>query len=251
MQTINLSSDLYLDRNNYKPLYLQLAQQIFMRIRSGEYQPGEKLPPELELSKQLGVSRITIRQAMENLIDKGCIYREQGRGTYIAQPLMQNVRGFTSFTEDMRSRGLQTTSKVLWKELAPAGEDVCKKMNISQTEKVIRLKRLRFVEGIPWAIQISTLISSVFPGLEKEDLNGSLFSVLREKYHVYPTWTEAKVMARIADTEETNLLDISENSAVLVVEGLSFTDSFDIVESVVTIYNGSVVSLHMGRQRLG
>ncbi len=240
-----------LNRNSFMPLYLQLATQISKGIVNGEYHTGEKLPGELELARSLNISRMTVRLAMDELIGKGYIYREQGRGTYIAQPQMQGVRGFSSFTEDMRSRGLETSSRILKSELAKPTKEEQFGLKISDHTKVIRINRLRFVEETPWIIQNTCLSSALVPGLESKDLSGSLFKVLREDYRIYPAWTEAKVRAEIANAETAELLQIQPGDAVLLVEGITYTDTFEIIESVKTVYRGDKVSLYMGRQRFG
>lgn len=240
-----------LNRSSYMPLYLQLARQISKDIVDGKFQSGEKLPSELDIAKSLNISRMTVRLAMDELIRNGNIYREQGKGTFIAEPNMKGVRGFSSFTEDMRSRGLETSSVVLGKELVKPSREDQFTLKISEQTKVIKLKRLRYVEKTPWILQYTSLSSALTPNLEKENLSGSLFQILREKYQIYPSWTEAKVEARLASAEEAKLLEIKVNDAVLVVKGITFTDTFDVIESVITLYRGDKVSLYMGRQRFG
>jgi len=240
-----------LNRSSYMPLYLQLTRQIMKRIVDGDLKSGEKLPSELDIAENLNISRMTVRLAMDELIKNGYIYRTQGKGTFVAEPSMQGVRGFSSFTEDMRSRGLETSSVVLDITLMKPSKNDQFTLKISEQTKVIKLKRLRFVENTPWILQYTTLSSALTPGLENEDLSGSLFQVLREKYQIYPSWTEAKVKASIVLEEESKLLGINLNDPVLVVEGITYTEKFDVVESVKTVYRGDKVSLYMGRQRFG
>lgn len=241
-----------LDKGSHTPLYLQLARQLIRQIQSGGLKPGDKIPSERELSESLNVSRITSRQAIESLLKSGLIYREQGRGTFVAESKMHGIQGFSSFTEDIRSRGYQPGSRVVKQELVPVDEKCRQKLKLSQDELVLHLVRLRLADGEPIAIQYTHLPSRICPGLEKEDLeNRSLFSVLRDRYFIHPAWTEAEVRASNPTPEEADLLGIGLDEPVLVVDGVTFTESFDMVEVVRTVYNGKSISLYMGRQRLG
>lgn len=250
MQTAKLPIPNRLDRNSYKPLYLQLAQQITACINKGELKSGDRIPSELDLAKELNISRMTVRLAMDELLGHGIVYREQGRGTYIAEPQMKGVRGFSSFTEDMTDRGLATSTRVLENKKTIVSRAVMIEMGLREPREVVQIKRLRFVEGIPWALQATTLPADSVPGLENEDLSQSLFKILREKYQIHPAWTDAKVHARITDEKESALLELPVGSPVLVVHGITYTDSFELVEVVHTVYNAEEVSLYMGRQKV-
>jgi GntR family transcriptional regulator len=111
--------------------------------------------------------------------------------------------------------------------------------------------RLRLANGAPVALQSSVLPARICPGLEHEDLTDkSLFSVLRQKYFVHPAWTEAEVEARSAAAEEAELLRLAPGDPVLVITGLTFTETFEFVESVRTVYRGNDMAIYIGRQRL-
>lgn len=103
-----------LEKNSHIPIYIQIEEIIKQRIYLEEYKIGETIPSERELSAQFDVSRMTVRQSITNLVNSGLLYREKGRGTYVANPkLEQPLKGLTSFTEDMRARGMEPSSKVL------------------------------------------------------------------------------------------------------------------------------------------
>jgi GntR family transcriptional regulator len=200
----------------------------------------------------LNVSRITTRQAIETLLENGLIYREQGRGTFVAEPRMRRLEGLTSFTEDMIARGCIPSSRVINQELIQADNEFQKILRIDPEDSVLRLVRVRLADGRPVALQSSYISQKLCPGIEDEDFSSqSLFAILREKYYVYPTWTEVELEAIPASSEEAHLLEIKIRDPVLVVRGKSFTDSFEIIESVRTVYRGRGMALYIGRQRLG
>lgn len=240
-----------LDKGSHTPLYLQLLMHLVRLVETGELKPGNKLPSERELAERLGVSRITARQAIETMLERGLVYREQGRGTFVAEPKLRGLRGFTSFSEDMRQRGMKPSSRILVQEVVTVDETTQNLLRLTPREKYVHLLRLRLADGRPMALQNSYIPCRIAPGLENEDLtNKSLFEVLRDTFYVHPAWTEAEVQALTASSEEQHWLGIKPNDPVLVVHGLTFTDSFETVESVRTAYPGTGMALYIGRQRL-
>jgi GntR family transcriptional regulator len=240
-----------LDKGSHIPLYLQLTAQLTAMIHKGELKANYRLPSERELSEMLNVSRITTRLALQELLESGLVYREQGRGTFVAEPRMRGVQGFASFTEDMRNRGLVPGSRILQQELVGVDENLAQTLHIQPGEQALHLVRLRLADERPVAVQSAYLPSLMFPGLENENLeNRSLFEVLRQKYYIYPAWTEAAVEASSATPEQARLLEIKTGEPVLMVRGLTFTESFDVVESVRTTYPGKGLGVYIGRQRL-
>lgn len=241
-----------LNKNISTPLYRQLSVRLADQIIKGEYKAGEKLPSEREFSDQLNVSRITARQAIEALLESGLIYREQGRGTFVAEPRMRHLEGLVSFTEDMIARGYHPSSRVITQELIEADEEFQRILKIDPTDKILHLVRVRLADGKPIALQSNYISQKLCPGIENEDLSSqSLYALLREKYYAYPAWTEIELEAVPATVEEAHFLEVEARSPLLVVRGKSFTDSFEIVESVNTVYRGKGVALYIGRHRLG
>ena len=241
----------YLDKNSSTPLYRQLANRLEAQIKNGEYQAGDRLPSERELSELLNVSRITARQAIVSLEEDGLIYREQGRGTFVAEPRQRHLRGLTSFTEDMLARGCQPSSRILVQELVAPSPEQARDLKLEEGELALHLVRLRLADGKPIALQSTYISQPLCPGIEHEDFsNQSLFAILREKFDVYPMWTEVDVEALHASSEEAHLLEIKTGDPLLVVRGKTLSDTFDMIEIVRTAYRGKGMALYIGRQRL-
>jgi GntR family transcriptional regulator len=247
MNTLNQQ----LDKHSSDSLYSQLFNRLKRMIGNGELNTGDRLPAERELAESLKVSRITARQAIDALVKSGLVYRERGKGTFIAEPHMDSVMGFTSFSEDMKSRGLKPSSKVVTQELSRVNEKLQKVLKLKTDEMAIHIVRIRMADDQPVALQSTYLPASLCPGLESQDLSStSLYSILLEKYYVHPAWTEAKVEVSAATEEEAGFLQIEKNDPVLIIKGLTFTDSFEIIESVLTVYRGKDLSLYIGRQHI-
>ncbi|HVO42744.1 MAG TPA: GntR family transcriptional regulator, partial [Aggregatilineales bacterium] len=169
-----------LNKYSHVPLYQQLVDKLAAQIRRGELRPGDRVPSEREIAERLNVSRTTARLAVEELVASGLVYREQGRGTFVAASARNSVLGFASFSEDIRARGLKPGSRILAQELIDGDEAIHELLNLPPGEKVLRLVRLRLADSKPVAIQTAWLPARIVPGLEKRDLtNQSLFTILR------------------------------------------------------------------------
>lgn len=240
-----------LNKSSHVPLYLQITAQLIRMIEDGELKPGDRIASEHELAETLKVSRITARLAIKELFKNGLIYRERGRGTFIAESKMRNVQGFISFSDNMNERGMRPGSKILLQEVLPADEILAKTLHLNPSDPVLHLYRLRTADKRPVAIQYAHIPLKICEELENESLaDESLFQILRTKYNVNPTWTEAVVEASLALPEDAELLKIKPSEPVLVVRGLTFTETFEIVESVRTIYTSRGFGLYIGRQRI-
>ena len=240
-----------LDKSSYIPLYRQLVENITQKIDSGELKPGDRLPSEREMAEDLKVSRITARQALDALEQLGLVYREQGRGTFVAVSHLYGIEGFSSLSEYVMRRGLRPRSRILKQEVVDADDRLLSCLKLEPGEKVLHLERLRLADDSPLAFQSSYIPCRLAPGLEDEDLRSrSLFDTLREKYAVYPTWTEPEICATKATEAEAELLELSPGDPVMVVTAVTYTSAFEIVEQVRTVYRGTDFWLYLGRQRV-
>lgn len=240
-----------LNKRSPVPLYSQLYSRLAEQISTGELKSGDQLPPERELAESMNVSRITARQAIDALAKKGLVYREQGRGTFVAEPKMHGLIGFTSFSEDMRQRGFCPSSQIIIQELKAADEQAQKILKLNPGDRVLNLVRVRMADERPIAIQSALIPQYLCPDLENKDLhNQSLYSVLRDEYNIHPSWTEAELEAISATAEEARLLNLEKGDPVLVVHGITYSDSFEIIETVRTVYGGKGLALYIGRQRI-
>lgn len=240
----------WINKLSHIPLYRQLVYSMAEQIKSGEMQPGTRIPSEREMAELARVSRTTARQAIEELVATGLVYREQGRGTFVAEPRMRSLMGFASFSEDIIARGKKPTSIILEQQVTPASAVIAKRLKVALDEPVLHLVRLRMADEEPVAVQYSYLPLRLVPGLDKVDLKDkSLFTTLRNEYGVYPVWTEAEVEAIGATPALAEYLQVEPRSPVLLVCGLTYTESFELVESVETYYRGETLALYIGRQR--
>jgi len=233
-QIITLSKDLPI------PLYHQLKTLLLERIRAGEMKPNDRLPAEDELAATHGVSKATVRQALNELAVAGVLRREQGRGTFVAEPkLAQGPREMTSFTDEMRSRGLRPTSKVLKQDVIKAEADVAEKLQIAEGGQVMMLKRLRLADGEPMGIQTAYLSLSLAPQLAQEDFtDASLYAALERKYGLWPARAQESYVAVLLDRAEAKLLKVAVASPALSAERVSYLTSGQPLELTYSIMRG-------------
>jgi GntR family transcriptional regulator len=222
------------------PLYHQLKTLLLEQIRAGEMKPNDRLPAEDELAATHGVSKATVRQALNELAVAGVLRREQGRGTFVAEPkLAQGPREMTSFTDEMRSRGLRPTSKVLKHDVIKAEADVAEKLRIAEGGQVMRLKRLRLADGEPMGIQTAYLSLALAPQLAQEDFtDASLYEALDRKYGLWPARAQETYVAVLLDRAEAKLLKVAAATPALSAERVSYLASGQPLELTYSIMRG-------------
>ena len=227
------------DRKSPIPLYFQLKQILHRGILQGVYQKAQQLPSERELQNIYGLSRMTIRRALSELVNDGFLIRQPGRGSFVTRPRLQDRVGrLTSFSEDMQLRGLDSHSKILAVRLV-TDEDVAFQMGINAGEELVKLERVRLVEGEPMALQTAFLRHRYCPGLtDAALLGGSLYETLEERYGLYIARAEQTWEARPAKAREAELLQIEQGLPVLRLERLTFLADGAPVEYVRSTYRG-------------
>src|SRR5215475_4846403 len=137
-------------RNSPVPRYHQLKEILREKIRAGEWKPGDLIPSERELSETYGISRMTTRQAITDLVNEGVFYREQGKGTFVTRnKITQQLMSLTGFTEDIRARGQNPSTRVLSARLGHADEIVAERLRVAPGQAIVLLQRLRLADGEP------------------------------------------------------------------------------------------------------
>ncbi|MCR4391446.1 MAG: GntR family transcriptional regulator [Candidatus Acetothermia bacterium] len=228
-----------LDRRSPVPLYYQCKEIFRSWITAGEFDSGGRFPSESELQKQFAVSRMTIRRALAELVHEGFLVREQGRGSFVVKSRVQDQLGrLTSFTEDMRSRGLSTSSKVLEFKVVKDAE-AAQRMGVSPDEDLVNLQRVRLVEDEPIAFQNAFIRHRFCPGLvERGLLEGSLYRALEEVYGLRLGRAVQTLAAKPADQYEAELLEIVPSQPVLVLERTTYLQNGAPIEYVRSVYPG-------------
>ncbi|MEV0288928.1 GntR family transcriptional regulator [Kribbella sp. NPDC050820] len=214
------------DRSTPLPLYYQLKQWLSARIVSGELQPGEQIPSELELCERFGISRGVVRQALNELQYEGLIDRERGRGTFVSGPKTAEglISGLRGLAEDAASRGQSIDSRVLVLREVPASASVASALELAEGDPVVELERVRSLDGEPHVLALTYLPAALVPGLADRDLSGSesLYRILREDYGLVNVSSRRRVEASVAGAREAELLGVEPGAPLLVLRSVGY-----------------------------
>jgi len=228
------------------PLYHQLYEIFRDQIKVGKWKPGDLISPETELMVQFDVSRNTIREVMDILVNEGLIYRQQGRGSFVSHPTMeQGLVRIINFTDDMRQRGFTASSQVLSAELSPASDEIASKLDIYPGEELGILRRLRLGNQEPMSVEESYFIHRFAPGyLNRHDYSTtSLRDALLTDYQV--NWSRAKQIIRAisAPREIAGLLQTPHHAPLLFIDRVTYSDRDIPIEFLKIYYRGDRYSL--------
>ena len=229
-----------------QPLYKQIKDSIMFAIDNQTILPGEKIPSLDDLSGQFGVSRMTVRQAVQELVREKKLYTVIGKGTFVTQtpkiePPMNTVWGFSdSFTSSSGNE----LSRLLSMEIKKSGNEIAQKLEIEPGSRVYKLSRVRLIDHNPVAVEFSHLPHDRFLNLEKFDWNTvSLYATLRYKYHVKISSGRQFVEADCAEGEIAELLDVQPKSPVLKMDRIIMSDEGWHIEYAHTYYRADRIRL--------
>lgn len=199
-------------------------------------QPNDAVPGERELSTMLGVSRMTARAAIQELEADGVVYRRRGAGTFVSEPRVTKSLALTSFTEDMRMRGMTPATRVLAVEERAAGTRIARRLKMSPQDLVVYMERVRLADGVPMCFEREWFPANAFPGLAEADLSGSLFEVLMEKYGHAMVHAEQQILATVLEPVEAAELDAPVGSPALHTRRVSYGRGSEPAELAESIY---------------
>lgn len=227
-------------QTNDKPLYLQLVDTLEIIIRDN-MEPNEKLFSERELTQVYGVSRITVRLALQELEKRGLVYKKHGKGTYVSEISNSAVdlSQAYSFTEQMRRIGKIPSTKILSFSTILVTDFIAQQLQISLGNQVFELERLRLADGIPMMLERTYVPVEIFPQLSKERLEElPLYEIFFEDYGQQIRLAEEEFYASIALDNEANLLRIPNSSPVLHLIRKTYNDRNRLIEFTFSIARG-------------
>ncbi len=236
---MNVRQDSGLNPSSPVPLYFQLQEVLRRKIAAGDYAPGELIPTEKELQEQYGVSRITVRNAMNGLVFEDLLVKKQGYGTIVAKPrIVEDFASLLSFTEKMKGQGLSPESfetRVLKVERISASQRIRDHLALSGEDAVIYVKRLRLLNGEP----ISVFESYIRGGLgigEDEDFSGSMYEIFEKDHGLVIVGAEKTIEASSAQGDEIACLDLREGDPILLIKHTTFTEDNVPIEYAEGVY---------------
>ncbi len=232
------------------PIYIQIRESLRADITGGNLKRGEQLPSENELAAKYNVSRMTIRQSIEDLVDEGLLYRRHGVGTFVAYPhLQRDHTKLTSFFDKAESEGVKVQAKLLGLEVIPAAPRVAEALDIPSGSSVIRVKTLRFADGVPITVHDAHIPHKLFPNLVNENLEIQHLWTLFEKSGYRVRRAIQRLEAREASEEVAQLMQIKEGAPVLFKERTVYADDGTPVEFTYCYNRGDIYSLTVALER--
>ncbi len=230
------------------PLYYQLENLLREKINSGAFSPGDRLPTESVLIEEYGVSRITVRQALQALADEGLIERLQGRGTFVAErrtrrKTFEGVTHLTGSLDELIEMGQETPVKLIEMNRVEASEHEAELLNLKPGEPVYHIKRLRLRDDKPYSLIVNYLPAEIGARLTREELSrGALLKILESKFGLQLHDARQQITAELADPYVAGLLKVRIGSPLLSIERTVYDADGKPVEYVHTLYRSDLYS---------
>jgi len=224
-----------LNADSPMPLYRQLQLALRRSIEARHIAPGEALPAERDAAIQLGVSRITIRKALDALVAEGFLSRRQGAGTFVSQRVEKNFSRLTSFTQDMLERGLKPHSRWLSRQESAVSPEEAITLGLGPGERVYRFNRVRFADDTPMALEYALVPAGLLPSIDV--VKGSLYEALAAAGHA-PTRVLQRLRATLFSPEQAEILVTRAGDPGLFIERRGFTAGGLLVEATRSYYRG-------------
>jgi DNA-binding GntR family transcriptional regulator len=229
------------DRTSPVPLYYQVAQVLEQAIESGELGAGTLLGNEVELAKQLRLSRPTMRRAIQYLVDRGLLVRKRGVGTQVVHPKVRRPLELTSLYDVLVNEGREPTTQVLSLQTVPASDSIAHELNLTEGASVDALERLRLAQGEPLALMYNYLPAGLVK-LGADDLvDNGLYQLMRN-VGIRPHLASQTIGARAATAAEARLLKEPKHAPLLVMQRTTYDDGGRAIEYAHHVYRASAYS---------
>lgn len=233
---VALKEHVELQDGGFTPLYHRVQRALRFVIEDGRLGDDDALPPERDLAQALGVSRVTVRNAIRGLVEEGILVQKQGAGTFVSHRIeMPLTTPPTSFSEEMHSRGMEPEYKMLDRHTGPATPIEADMLELEPGTLVTRLYRVRSANKKPMCLELTSIPADVLP--DGTEIGKSLYSHLAERT-LRPSRAVQRLRADLLESEQARLLGVSPGSAGLFVEQQSFTEGGKPIEYVRTHYRG-------------
>lgn len=223
-----------------QPTKPERLRQHLVNVIDRGLEPHSKLPTERELATEFEVSRLTVRRALDHLENSGLVYRVQGAGTFVAAPRITKSVELTSFSEDMRARGLVPGSSMLVSETVPAGSRLGPKLSVSPATDVYHIRRVRTADGEPMCLEDAFLNSQFVPDSIKDTGDRSLYSVLEQGYGLRIERAEQSIRATVLEPGAASILNAPAFSPAFFVARISYDARDRAIEYAESIYRGDM-----------
>jgi len=222
---------------------LRAREQVLLLL--GELRLGSRLPGERVLSERFGVSRMTLRAAMDTLIEEGLIFRSSRSGTFVVKPITSSVLSLKSFSETMAERGFSVTSKVVSFKEIKADKNLAQTLRVENHSIVFKATRVRYGNDTPISIEELYISKDLFPDLGKSVLVGSLYNFFKEKHNIVVRAAENRISAHMPNEVEMKLLQIDQSIPTLKMRVIDADQNGNIVMKAICNYRSDLYNLNL------
>lgn len=229
------------------PLYHRLHDQLRDDIESGVLRPGDRIPTEAELSARFGVSRTTVKQAIQQLVHAGLVYRIQGKGTFVSQPrIPRRLVGLISFHEEMSQRGFAPSTELIEAAVVPAARHVARALELQPGTAVLRLVRRRLADAVPIALQTTYLTGDMAALADDPQVaTGSLYEAMERRFGQRPTLGREEYTAVVVSGDDARRLGVPDGSPALAVRRYASLEDGRPVEYTESLLRADRYTLHV------
>jgi len=235
-------------------IYKSIAERLRLRLNSSDYHIGSPLPGEKALALEFGVARMTIRKAVDLLVGWGLVVRRHGSGTFVARKdVHHETTNLTGLVEVLRRQGKEVQSQVLQFEVMPAPPAIASQLRIQINERIYFSRRVRYVEGKPLMLEDSYMPVKLFRSLSLGHLEGSKFDYIEKECGITISGNYESLTPVLADKQVASLLNVAEQTPLLRITSLSYSDSGEFLNYSVMFRNTSEyqVDYHLRRIHTG
>ncbi|MCI6041310.1 MAG: GntR family transcriptional regulator [Clostridiales bacterium] len=230
------------NKGNRTPIYARIKDDLKQKILSGEFGVAQLLPSEREMCATYGASRMTVRQAINELQSEGFLYKIQGKGTFVSNTKVeQQLAGLSSFSEDMERLGHRPGSRIIAFKSFQADAQIAEKLHIAQGDPILMLKRLRIADEERMSIETTYLNAKLVTGIEMDDSDSfSLYHYLKHTLQIPLVRAVQTIQSTLITGKNAHLLQVPENMLGLLIERVTYTEHDIPVEYVISQYRGDL-----------
>ena len=231
--------------NDYIPKYIKISEDIKQDIKSGATKSGEKILSENDIIAKYDVSSTTARKSLDMLRREGLIKSVQGKGSFVLQTkILRSLKKVISFTENMTRQSIVPSAKVIEKKILSDYSEYHKKLNLAEGENILKIKRIRYGDGVPLLIDNRYIALKYFPGIENLDVSKSIYEIY-ESFGIKIAHSKQILRLSFLDEESARLLNGKKQDTAIYIEGTLSAENFNPIEYEEDLWSGAVFSFYV------
>ncbi|MFT3983632.1 MAG: GntR family transcriptional regulator [Lachnospiraceae bacterium] len=235
-----------LERNNPKPLYQQLRDILVDEIESGTWAVNERIPSENKLSEIYGLSRMTVRSVISDLVKEGVLYRVQGKGTFVAEKIVAVSPSYIGIREQLEKMGYEVKTKIIECKTVPCQNTVAKKLNLEVGAPVFMVKRMRYIKGGPISLHISYVNAEYSERLTEEKLEKEQLCVLLNgEYGVVRKVVSETLESILASEGEAELMEVEKGHPLILLRDILYDQNDNPYEYTKVVFRGDKIKVNL------